>query len=143
MPNQAKVLLVDDSADDCCLLLNALEKFPCLQVVAALEDDIETLFYLNGAGAYADRSRFPYPDVVLLDLQMPALNGFQVLQSIRAEGRSHPRVVIISDSNESAALEEAHRLGASLYLVKNGRFSELARRIAEFLSDPPVEIARG
>src|SRR5712672_3416277 len=91
LANQSKLLVVDDSEDDCYLLLNALETFPFLRIVAVLDDGIEALYYLTGAGAYGDRSRFPYPDVVLLDLQMPVVNGFQILQSITAEDR-HPRV---------------------------------------------------
>src|SRR4051812_35247119 len=82
---RSKLLLVDDSADDSFLLVSALENFPSVQIAGVLDDGIESLYYLNGAGKYGDRERFPFPDVVVLDLQMRPLSGFQVLESITAQ----------------------------------------------------------
>lgn len=89
-------------------------------------DGQEALAYLRGEGAYADRARFPFPDAVLLDLNMPNLDGFEVLQALRSEPawNSLP-VFVLSASNVPADVRRAHALHANAYIVKPSRLDEL------------------
>src|SRR6267378_4101522 len=115
--HRCKILLVDDSPDDLLLLTYALEGVPSLDLVGELRDGIETIYYLNGDGKYSDRARFPLPDVLILDLRMPWLSGFQVLQWIKTHG-VNVRVMALTGSDIQSDLAQAIALGASLCCVK-------------------------
>ena len=128
-----KVLVVDDSDDDRWLLCRALRDFPSLQIVADLADGDEAVAYLKGEGQFADRSRFPLPDLVLLDIKMPRLDGFELLQWINLQ-RLPVRVVIVSGSDARRDIERAAALGACLYCVKDADSHQVARKVAGFLA---------
>lgn len=134
---QCKILLVDDSADDRFLLAHALEEVPSLDLVGELRDGIETIYYLNGDGKYSDRSCFPLPDVLILDLRMPWISGFQVLQWIKTH-EVGVRVIALTGSDIQSDLSQAIALGASLCCVKTPRLNEIALQIANFLDCSPI-----
>src|SRR4029077_13538322 len=80
--------------------------------------------YLSGHGSYANRERFPLPFLVLLDLKMPGLDGFEVLQWLRAEPElKRLLVVVLTSSNLQADVDRAYELGANSYLVKPVEFN--------------------
>jgi len=138
-PADCKILVADDSVDDRFCLSDAFAEYPSLQLVHELEDGIETIYYLNGDGKYADRRRFPVPDVLLLDLKMPCINGLQVLQWIKTQGPNGIRVIAMTGSKTEADLSEAVALGASHSYVKPPEFHEFAHHLARSLVTGPSE----
>lgn len=105
-----------------------------LRVVSNGEAALE---YLRGAGEYANRFTYPMPDVVLLDLNLPRKDGFEVLGWIRSQSALKSMVVIIlTASNRSTDADRAYDLGANYYLTKPGNFEalvEMTRCLQEWL----------
>ena len=101
---------------------NAAHPFPCSTPPTASE----AVAYLGGEGDYADREEYPFPDLVLLDLKMPRLDGFEVLQWIRTNPvtKTLP-VVVLAGSSFRADVRRALELGANSYAVKPAKFEEL------------------
>src|ERR1035437_405161 len=120
------VLYVEDNADDFALLKLVSQKCgtPCTLLHA--EDGEQAVAYLDGSGAYADREEYPFPDLVLLDLKMPRLDGFEVLQWIRRNPATKALpVVVLAGSSFRADIRRALELGANSYAAKPGRFEDL------------------
>jgi CheY-like chemotaxis protein len=131
MPDQALILLVDDSEDDILLIRQAFAKAGIpnpLQVVRSGEEAVE---YLQGIWKYRNREEFPLPAMVLLDLKMPGMDGFEVLSWIRQQpGLSAMRVIVLTCSVAVRDINKAYGLGANSFMVKPGDFQntvELAR----------------
>jgi CheY-like chemotaxis protein len=116
----------------------AFEEAAISNPVRAVTNGLEAVHYLGGTGAYADRTEFPMPVLVLLDLQLPGLSGLEVLEWIRRQGAldSLP-VLLLTTSTDPADINTAFRLGANAYIVKPSSFhdrTELAAAIkARFL----------
>src|ERR1700743_1440375 len=113
------LLLIEDNPDDVFLMNRALKKTGLNLPMQIVTDGRQALEYLSGAGEYEDRTRYPLPSMVFLDLKLPYLNGFEVLEWIR----EHPElcdldVSILTSSPEERDKETAQRLGARAYLVK-------------------------
>lgn len=127
---QPTILLVDDDENDYLLILRALQKAGVDNPLEWIRNGEETENYLSGKGEYADRNRYPIPIIVLLDLKMPRMNGFEVLRWVR----SHPVlkmlwIVVLTSSVQPEDIRMAHELGANSYLVKPSDFSTLVRLI--------------
>jgi CheY-like chemotaxis protein len=113
------VLLVDDSVNDATLLRAVFERAGFVEPLRSTQDVDEAIAYLRGDGAYADRSRFPLPTAVLLDVNMPRRDGFELLEWIRQQpSLKRLRVFILSASGRPQDIERAYDLGANSYLVK-------------------------
>jgi two-component system response regulator len=127
------ILLVEDDPDDELLTLRALEKNKILNDVVVARDGAEALDYLFGRGAYEDRDTKMMPQVILLDLRLPKLDGLEVLQQLRADERTALLpVVILTSSDEERDIVESYRLGANSYIRKPvdfGQFSEAIRQL--------------
>ena len=98
-------------------------------------DGQEAIDYLHGTGKFADRSHFPLPGLVLLDLKLPFVMGLDVLKWIRQQPDFTPIVVILSSSRQPEDIAAAYRLGANAYLVKPAEMSKLddmARALNDF-----------
>jgi CheY-like chemotaxis protein len=116
---EATVLLCEDDPDDVLLTQIAFEKARLANPLQIVRDGEEAIAYLKGEGRFADRTRFPLPILVLLDLKMPKLDGFHVLQWLR----SHPQldrlaVAIMTASDHDPDISRAYELGADSYLIK-------------------------
>ena len=120
------VLYVEDNVDDFTLLKLASRKCGTPFALRHASDGEQAIAYLCGTGAYADRDEYPFPDLVLLDLKMPHLDGFGVLTWIRSNPltKSLP-VVVLAGSSFRADVRRALELGANSYAVKPARFEEL------------------
>jgi CheY-like chemotaxis protein len=113
------VLIADDSEDDQFFFKRAAGTLEKLQIVGSVLDGEELVAYLAGAAAYADRTRFPLPELLLLDLQMPKLNGFDVLQWLKENDKTeNMTVVIVSGSTREEDIRKALALGAHYYQAK-------------------------
>jgi two-component system response regulator len=117
--NNKLVLLIEDNTDDERLTLRALRKNNINNEVVVAYDGQEALDYLFGTGSYASRDMAVMPAVVILDLKLPKLSGFEVLKQIRAkdETRSTP-VIVLTSSDDEGQIEECYRLGANSYIQK-------------------------
>ena len=121
-----KILIAEDNPDDVVLLEHALKKAELSSRLIAVSDGLEALAYLKAEGAFADRVKFPFPDVLLLDLNMPRMNGFEVLQWARADTRCGRLMIhVLTASSRQADVELAYELRANSYTVKPTRLDEL------------------
>lgn len=130
MNERQTILLVDDSEDDLVLLRGAFKKADFNNPLQQVENGEKAIAYLTGEGPYNDRARFPLPAVMLLDLNMPTRNGFDVLQWLRTKpGLSRLTVVVLTASAREEDVERAFDLGANSYLVKPATVAELVTMI--------------
>jgi len=132
------LLLVEDSPDDAFIMRRALKKTGLELPLHVVSDGKAALDYLDGVAEYADRERYPLPLLVFLDLKLPYLNGFEVLEWIR----HHPvvrelNVVILTSSDEERDSKRAQELGVSGYLVKPPRPETLTHTLQAFLERVP------
>jgi two-component system response regulator len=119
------ILLVDDNPDDVELTLRALRKNDILNEVVVARDGQQALDYLFGTGEYAGQHN-PVPQLILLDLKMPHVDGIEVLRALRAETRTcFVPVVVLTSSTEEQDLTRCYQLGANSYVHKPVDFSEL------------------
>jgi CheY-like chemotaxis protein len=112
------VLVADDSTDDRFLLQSAMRRVTRLRICAEVADGSEVIAYLKGLNAYADRQRYPMPDLLLLDLKMPQMDGFEVLEWMRSQSFPGLTVVVVTDSMQAEHIKRALDLGADLFQVK-------------------------
>lgn len=120
------VLLVDDSKNDAMLMRTVFERAGFVQPMRLAVDGDDAIAYLRGDGPYRDRKLFPLPTTILLDLNMPRKNGFEVLDWIRHQpALRRLRVYILSASSRTEDIERAYDLGANSYLVKPGNLDGL------------------
>ena len=131
------VLIVDDSENDTLLMRTVFERAGFVQPLQFARDGVDAIAYLHGDGAYSDRTRFPLPTVMLLDLNMPRKNGFEVLEWIRQQpALKRLRVYIMSASSRPEDIRQAYDLGANSYLVKPGNLDglmQLAKALVAWL----------
>jgi len=119
MMEKATVLLAEDDPDDVLLTQIAFEKARLLNPLQVVRDGEEAIAYLSGEGQFADRQRYPMPILLLLDLNMPKMSGFEVLEWLRIQSE-HSRlpVAIMTSSDHDPDARRAFDLGADSYLVK-------------------------
>lgn len=126
------ILLVEDNPDDEELTLRALRRNRVTNDVVVARDGVEALDYLLGTGAYEGRDTSALPQVVLLDLKLPKIDGLEVLRRIRTE--EHTRllpVVILTSSNEEQDVVKGYSLGANSYVRKPVDFSEFVEAVRQ------------
>lgn len=127
------ILLVEDNPDDETLTLHALKKNNIRNTVVVAHDGVEALDYLFGRGLYEGRDLSSMPQVVLLDLKLPKVDGWQVLQRLRNDDRTRfLPVVILTSSKEDVDLVNGYKLGANSYIRKPvdfNQFSEAVRQL--------------
>jgi CheY-like chemotaxis protein len=127
-----EILLVEDNPNDAELTLRALGKQNVAGKVMLVKDGVEALDYLFATGPYSQRNLADMPKVILLDLKLPKINGFEVLQAIRADERTKliPAVMLTSSAEEQD-INECYRLGVNSYIVKPLDYSEFVEALAD------------
>jgi CheY-like chemotaxis protein len=129
------ILLVDDSHTDTKLMQAAWKQAECANSLQVAPDGVAAVAYLAGDGPYSDRHQHPLPAVMLLDLNMPGKNGFEVLAWVRQQSAfKRLPVFVLSASSRTADVEQAFDLGANAFLMKPGTLSEL-RNLVRCLCD--------
>lgn len=136
MKPKLTVLVAEDEETDYYLLDRALRQANLGIQIHWVRDGVDAIRYLKGEGEYADRDRFPIPDMVMLDLKMPGTTGMEVLEWIRDNPRFRviPTLVMTSSQQEKD-VQQAYHLGANTYFVKPSRFdalTELCRQISSY-----------
>jgi two-component system response regulator len=119
MSQRNVILLVEDQAGDVELAVRAARKSnPCNEVVVAA-DGMEALDYLFGTGRYAGQEPKAVPDLILLDIKLPGIDGLAVLGRLRADQRTrHIPIVILTGSRDERTVVSSHDLGANRFIVK-------------------------
>ncbi len=111
------ILIVEDYEDDAFFVERAFEKAAVKNPLRFVSMGREAIAYLNGDPPYADREKYPLPSLVLLDVRMPLIDGFEVLKWVRSQPRfTNLRVVVLTGSEEKRA--ESYELGADAFMVK-------------------------
>jgi len=129
------ILLVDDDSNDVLLIQRAFQKAGLRNTLKIVRDGEQAVNYLSGRGLYADREQFPLPFMILLDLKMPRMDGFEVLQWIRGEtGLKRLLIVVLTSSNLQTDVDRAYELGANSYLVKPVEFDQMVHLVQRFES---------
>lgn len=127
------ILLVEDNPDDEELTLLALREYKLANDIVVTRDGEEALDYLFGRGDYAGRDTGQQPQLVLLDINLPKLDGTEVLREIRADERTRlVPVVMLTTSREERDLIASYRHGANSYIVKPvdfGQFMEAVKQL--------------
>jgi two-component system response regulator len=130
--NNKIILLVEDNPDDEVLTLRALEKNNIMNKVVVAHDGVEALDYLFGEGDYAGRDTSVMPEVILLDLKLPKIDGLEVLRRIRADRRTKLLpVVILTSSKEERDMIEGYSRGANSYIRKPVDFVQFGEAVQQ------------
>src|SRR5215813_3168859 len=107
------ILLADDDENDVLLLKRTFERAKVAGQFMIVRDGQEAIDYLSGAGRFADRVKYPWPALMLLDLKMPMLDGFDVLAWWRESGARELPIVVMSSSNQESDVKRVMALGAA------------------------------
>ena len=119
MTSANAILLVEDNEDDVFLMKHALNGAGVTNPVVVVETGQQAVDYLAGAGRFQDRSKYPMPVIVFLDLKLPLMSGHEVLAWIRSQRQLESlNVVVLTSSNEPSDVRRSYSLGANSYLVK-------------------------
>lgn len=125
--NTGPILLVEDNKDDELLTIRALKKSNVANDVVVARDGVEALDYLFGTGAHAGRDLSIMPQVVLLDLNLPRVNGLEVLRTIRQDPRTRLlAVVVLTSSKEDEDIVQSYASGANSYVRKPVDFAQFS-----------------
>lgn len=126
MPDTAVFLLVEDNEDDVVFLRRAFDKCRVLNPLIVVKNAIEAMAYLEGTGRYRNRFEFPLPRLILLDLKLPGIDGFELLKWIRDQPLLRAiRVIVLTSSTLNTDVNRAYQLGANSFLVKPNDFEDL------------------
>ncbi len=150
MLRSSTVLIAEDSSDDVLLLRRAFKQLEWDGPIEVVSNGEEVIRYLTGSDRYQDRTRYPLPFLVLLDLKMPCKDGFEVLAWLRAQPqfKSLP-VLVLTSSTHSKEIARAYELGATSYMVKPGAFEHMVETIDAVLKfwrlihQPPASTKTG
>jgi CheY-like chemotaxis protein len=144
------ILIVDDDPNDRFLMQTAFSNIGVRDAVYSVADGAEAIEYLEGRGLYADRNRFLFPNLLLLDLKMAKMHGFEFLRYIR----KHPHLMVIptivfTSSEDMEDIKRAYMLGANSYLIKGKTFEGLCDQF-KFIYGywmrvrvPPIDLLMG
>lgn len=132
MPHYKPILLVEDNPDDADLTIRALKKNNLTNPIVVAEDGVEALDFIFGTGAHEGRDPGEWPQVVLLDLKLPRVDGIQVLERIREDERTrYMPVVVLTSSDEESDLMRSYTLFANSYVQKPVGFDPFTEAVAQ------------
>jgi two-component system, response regulator len=126
------ILLIEDNSDDEALTIRALERNNIGNKMVVARDGVEALDFLFGTGAYAERDLSVMPQLILLDLKLPKLDGLEVLRRIRGDESTRLLpVVVLTSSNEEQDRITSYGLGANSYVRKPVDFNEFVAGVRQ------------
>lgn len=126
------ILLVEDNPDDEALTLRALKKNNILNEVVVAHDGAEALDFLFATGPYTGRDIHIMPQVILLDLKLPKIDGLEVLRRLRADSRTKLLpIIILTSSSEETDIINGYNLGANSYVCKPVDFAQFVEAVRQ------------
>jgi CheY-like chemotaxis protein len=129
MPTKTKpvtILIADDDPDDRQLIREAFAESKSKDCLQFVEDGVEVFDYLGQTGKYTDRTQYPWPSILLLDLNMPRMDGREVLQKLRTDTNYCPiRVIVMTTSKAEEDILRSYRLCAASFITKPSNFESL------------------
>jgi two-component system response regulator len=127
---ERRILLVEDNADDEALTIRALQRNNIVNAIDVVRDGAEALDYIFCQGIWAQRDSRQVPQVVLLDLKLPKIDGLEVLEAIRADERLHwLPVVVLTSSTQEQDIVRSYGLGANSYIRKPVDFEQFSEAV--------------
>lgn len=132
MTKDIEILVVEDNPTDAELTIRALKKTALTNLIYCVQDGVEALDFLFATGAYSNRKVENTPKMIVLDLKMPKVNGFDVLKIIKNDNRTHMiPVVIYTSSKELDDIKKCNKLGVNSYVVKPVESEKYTKIVAE------------
>jgi len=126
------IMIVEDNEDDLELTLRAFAKNNILNEIVIARDGVEALDYLLGTGAHEGRDLHDMPEVILLDLKMPRMDGIETLKRIRANEHTKLQpVVVLTSSDEEQDMIESYECGVNSYIRKPVDFSQFVNAVQQ------------
>lgn len=130
--NTTTFLLLEDDPNDVFFVEHEFKSAPAHIKLHSVRDGVEAIEYLEGKGKFTDRHRYPLPDIILLDLKMPRLNGFDFLQWLRHKAPDNLSLIpaiVMSSSAVQSDIVRCYQLGANSYIVKPVNWDDFRKRI--------------
>lgn len=145
MSDAVEILLVEDDPDDLDMTLRALRKSGMANKIHVARDGVEALEFIFCEGPHAQRRIDNLPKVVLLDLKLPRVDGFEVLRRLKADVRTRGiPVVVLTSSREQSDVVASYNLGVNSYIVKPVNFDSFVKSVSDLgmywllLNQPPA-----
>jgi len=127
------ILLIEDSENDALLLRHAFKKAGLVNSLQVVRDGVDAMSYLLGLGEFADREKNPSPNILLIDLNLPRLNGLELLAWLRKQPEfQHLMIVVLTGSARKEEINMAYKMGANSYLVKPTPAQSLQQLVEAF-----------
>lgn len=124
------ILVVEDDPNQQELMQMTLECIGVTEPIHCLGGGMAAIAYLQGEGPYADRAQFPYPTLIITDLQMPAGDGYALLLHLRNHpNEQHCPIAVFSSLDDEEHIAQAKQFGASTYIVKPMDFAQTCRAL--------------
>lgn len=131
-PETMNVLVVEDDVAHAKIIRRAFEGSSDAGSVQYVWDGDLALDYVYGRGPYSDRTRYPFPDMILLDLCMPRMDGIDVLKTLKSDETTRKiPVIILTTSNRSTDVNDCYQCGANGFVVKPIDFGEFSRKVQD------------
>ena len=128
----AEILLVEDNPNDMELTFRAMRRCNLANKIHVAKDGVEALEYVFGAGAYKGRDINDKPQVIILDLKLPRVDGLEVLRKIKSDERTNViPIVVLTSSTEERDIIESYKLGVNSYIVKPVDFDKFINAVSE------------
>lgn len=141
MKSQPAVLVADDDNNDVFFLRRAFQKAGLCCPVLDVPDGEKAICYLSGSDGFSDRNRFPIPSLFFLDLKMPKVSGFEVLEWLQKHnGLGNMKVVVLSSSNLQTDMQKARALGAHDYRVKPADIDDMITMVKDVADQWLIEL---
>lgn len=135
MKIQPIVLVADDDANDVFFLRRAFQKAGISCSILDVPDGEKAINYLSGSDGFGDRGQFPLPAILFLDLKMPKISGFEVLEWLQKhDGAISMKIVVLSSSNLPSDMQKARSLGAHDYRVKPADIDDMITMVKDIAS---------
>ncbi len=132
MVNALTILLVEDNPDHVLLTLEGFKRIGLNNAVKVVVNGQEAIDYLHRVGKYEDKKEFPMPELILLDINMPKKNGFEVLKTIKEDEKlKHIPTIMLTTSKNEEEIIKSYNYGANSYITKPVSFKEFINIIKE------------
>ncbi len=126
MLKHVEILLADDDAEDRMLIIDALKESRLKNNIQCVENGEELLDFLNNRNKYSDKSKFPLPGIILLDLNMPRKDGREALREIKADNRlRHIPIIILTTSKAEEDILKTYNIGVNSFITKPVSFNSM------------------